>query len=89
MEIDEDRNTLTLRGEKKSEVKHDEGDVHTSERVYGSFVRSWSFPDNVDTKSVKVKRVQYISVTQIGFLQGWCVEIRASKSRKIKRKENS
>ncbi|MFH1891376.1 MAG: Hsp20/alpha crystallin family protein [Candidatus Zixiibacteriota bacterium] len=48
---------LTVSGEKKVEV--DENDksrnFHRSERIYGSFSRSFTLPNNVDQKNVSAK----------------------------------
>lgn len=43
---------LTLKGEKKQESEHKEGDVHVSERAYGSFARSFTLPDSVDAEKI-------------------------------------
>jgi len=48
-------NTLTVKGEKKSETNEKEKNLFRSERIYGSFVRSFSIPgqiniDNIDAK---------------------------------------
>ena len=44
--------TLTLKGEKKSEREEKEKDYHLSERSYGTFERSFRLPDDVDTKRI-------------------------------------
>ncbi|MBS0644891.1 MAG: Hsp20/alpha crystallin family protein [Proteobacteria bacterium] len=43
---------LTLKGEKKQETEHNEGDTHVSERSYGSFARSFALPDSVDVEKI-------------------------------------
>jgi HSP20 family protein len=40
--------TLTMRGEKKSETEEKKGDYHVSERSYGSFSRTVKLPAAVD-----------------------------------------
>jgi len=52
IDITVDNGTLTIRGEKKlsSEVKEDQ--LHRIERRYGSFSRSFSLPQTVDTAKV-------------------------------------
>jgi HSP20 family protein len=52
IDITVDHGTLTLRGEKKfsSEVKEEH--VHRIERRYGSFSRSFTLPQTVDTSKV-------------------------------------
>ena len=44
--------TLTLRGERKFESDVKEDDCRRIERVYGSFVRSFSLPQTVDSEHV-------------------------------------
>jgi HSP20 family protein len=46
-------NTLTVRGEKKFEVKSDEDNYVRVDRKYGKFVRSFSLSDNVDAGKIK------------------------------------
>lgn len=48
---------LTLSGEKKVEIDEKDKDqnFHRSERVYGSFSRSFTLPSNVDQKNVSAK----------------------------------
>lgn len=43
---------LTISGEKKSERTEENGDMHLSERSYGSFLRSVRLPDNADADGV-------------------------------------
>ena len=51
VEIDIRGNRLTLRGQKK--IAHDDtGDLHISERSYGSFARTMSIPDTVDQEKI-------------------------------------
>jgi len=45
--------TLTLRGERKREKQSHEGDVHRTERVFGSFERSFTLPAAVRGDEVK------------------------------------
>lgn len=52
VEIDLADNVLTLRGEKKAEMKKDEGGVHFVERTYGSFLRSFTLPFAVDESAI-------------------------------------
>lgn len=44
---------LTIRGERKRETKSTEGDVHRTERVFGSFERSFTLPSPVRGDQVK------------------------------------
>lgn len=43
---------LTLKGEKKQASERTDGDVHVSERSYGSFARSFALPDSVDVEKI-------------------------------------
>ena len=43
---------LTLEGEKKIETESDDEKGHISERVYGKFSRSFSFPTAISTEDV-------------------------------------
>jgi HSP20 family protein len=44
--------TLTLKGEKRAERKEEKENLHISERSYGSFVRSFRLPDDVDLERI-------------------------------------
>jgi len=44
--------TLTIKGEKKTETEVNEGDYHHSERSYGSFMRSIALPSTVDASKI-------------------------------------
>jgi HSP20 family protein len=57
IKIDLHENTLTVSGERKTERK--EGDAeskkHVSEVYYGSFMRSFTFPQTVDPERVEAR----------------------------------
>jgi HSP20 family protein len=40
--------SLIIKGERKSETEHKDKKVHRIERTYGSFLRSFSLPDDAD-----------------------------------------
>jgi len=44
---------LTIQGERKQEEETNDKKVHRVERFYGSFLRRFTLPDNVDENSVK------------------------------------
>ena len=44
---------LTIKGEKKEEKEEKKKDYHLSERRYGSFQRSFTVPDGVDTDKIE------------------------------------
>ncbi len=46
-------NTLTIRGEKKTEEETEEKGYYRSERYYGSFARSVQVPSSVDTGKIE------------------------------------
>lgn len=46
-------NLLTLRGEKKFEGEQDRDNFHRVERFTGTFSRSFTLPDTVDTEKIK------------------------------------
>jgi HSP20 family protein len=47
-----DDNILTIRGEKKREEKTEDKNYMRVERAYGSFTRSFTLPDNLDTARI-------------------------------------
>lgn len=48
-----ERNTLTVRGEKRQETVSENESFYRSERSYGSFERSFALPSHVDADQVK------------------------------------
>jgi HSP20 family protein len=50
-----DGNVLTLKGERKLEKEESGRKYHRIERSYGSFVRQFQLPTNVDTSSIDAK----------------------------------
>jgi len=52
IQITLENNTLTVRGERKFEKDEKEENFHRIERRYGSFTRSFSLPNTVDTENV-------------------------------------
>jgi HSP20 family protein len=53
IEVKVENGTLTLRGEKRQEKNSTEGSAHRVERLYGSFVRSFSLPTSVDAEKIQ------------------------------------
>jgi HSP20 family protein len=45
-------NTLTMRGERKQEKEEKTKKVHRVERFHGTFMRSFTLPENVDAKAL-------------------------------------
>ncbi|RFA34512.1 hypothetical protein CAI16_11430 [Virgibacillus dokdonensis] len=55
IDIEVDHNTVTIKGEKKEELKtEDDNDtkMHFIEHSYGAFQRSFSLPNNVDSNAI-------------------------------------
>lgn len=52
IEVSVSEGVLTLQGERKYEKKEGEGDDLLVESFYGTFSRSFSLPDNVDTSKI-------------------------------------
>ena len=50
--IDVEKNVLTIRGERKVEKEESEGTYRRVERQYGSFSRSFTLPETVDTDNI-------------------------------------
>ncbi len=48
-----DNGILTIQGERKQEKDERKEKFHRVERYYGSFVRSFTLPDNVDDAAIK------------------------------------
>lgn len=48
-----DSGILTIRGERKQEKEEKDKKFHRIERYYGSFVRSFTLPDNVDESKIE------------------------------------
>jgi HSP20 family protein len=53
LDIQLENNTLTVRGERKFEKEEKEENFHRVERRYGSFYRSFTIPNTVNTENVK------------------------------------
>jgi len=48
-----ENNTLSVRGERKFESREDSKAYHRIERSYGTFARTFTLPDTVDTEHVR------------------------------------
>ena len=53
LDIRVENNVLTVRGERKFEKEEKEENFHRIERQYGSFTRSFTLPNTVDTEKVE------------------------------------
>ena len=52
LDVSVEKNTLTVKGERKFEKEEKEENFHRIERRYGSFYRAFTLPTTVDTDSV-------------------------------------
>ena len=55
VKVDVENNVLTLRGERRSETKKDEGTMHRVERFYGTFSRQFLLPRTVDPEKIEAE----------------------------------
>jgi HSP20 family protein len=55
LDIRVENSTLTVRGERKFEKEEKEENFHRIERRYGSFARSFTLPNTLDTDNVQAK----------------------------------
>jgi HSP20 family protein len=53
LDVQVEKNTLTVRGERKFEKDQKEQNFHRIERRYGTFYRSFSLPGTVDTENIR------------------------------------
>jgi HSP20 family protein len=53
VKVSVDNGVLTIQGERKQEKEEKGKRFHRVERYYGSFVRSFTLPDNIDETKVK------------------------------------
>ncbi|MDE3181614.1 MAG: Hsp20/alpha crystallin family protein [Acidobacteriota bacterium] len=55
VEVRIEDNTLYLKGERRQEKEAKEENYHRVERSYGSFLRTFTLPNSVDTENVKAE----------------------------------
>ena len=60
LDVRVENSTLTVRGERKFEKEEKEENFHRIERSYGSFARSFTLPNTVDTNSIQAEYVNGI-----------------------------
>ena len=53
VKVSVDKGVLTIQGERKQEKEEKGKKFHRVERYYGSFVRSFTLPDNIDETKIK------------------------------------
>ena len=77
-------NTLTIKGEKKSETEKKEETYHYSERTFGSFFRSVKIPTNVDGDKIEAHYehgVLEISLPKLAESKPRKIEVSAKKEK--------
>ena len=55
LDVSVEKNTLTVKGERKLEPEEKEENFHRIERRYGSFYRAFTLPATVDAETVEAK----------------------------------
>ena len=55
LDVRVEKNTLTVKGERKFSGEEKEENFHRIERRYGSFYRAFTLPNSVDTENVDAK----------------------------------
>ena len=65
IDIQLENNQLTVRGERRFENEQKEENFHRIERRYGSFSRSFTLPNTVDTDNVKAHYVNGVLKIQL------------------------
>jgi HSP20 family protein len=55
VKITMENNILTVQGEKKQEKEEKRGNYHRTERVYGSFQRSFTLPSSVKNEKIEAQ----------------------------------
>jgi HSP20 family protein len=55
LDVSVEKNTLTVKGERKFEQEEKEENFHRIERRFGSFYRTFTLPSTVDTENVDAK----------------------------------
>jgi HSP20 family protein len=52
IDISMEKGVLTIKGERKHEAEEDKEGYHRIERAYGTFMRRFALPENVDTDKI-------------------------------------
>jgi HSP20 family protein len=55
IELNMENGVLTLRGERKSEIREDKDNYHRIERITGSFYRRFTLPDTADSENISAR----------------------------------
>ena len=86
VEITAENGVLTIQGQKQMERKEDEKDgrFHVVERVYGSFIRSFQLPKNLDESKIEAdfdNGMLTISIPKAALPQPRRIEIGANRTK--------
>lgn len=65
IDIQVDANVLTLKGERKLEQETEDRRYHRVERSYGSFVRQFQLPTNIDPTSIDAQLTEGVLTLRI------------------------
>jgi HSP20 family protein len=85
-----ENNTLTVHGERKFEKEEKEENFRRVERQYGSFTRSFTLPNAVDTNSIQAdydKGILKISLAKKAEAKPKQIKVNVSSQRSIEGKE--
>jgi HSP20 family protein len=66
IDVSVDSNVLTLKGERKLEHEEQERRYHRIERSYGSFVRQFQLPNNVDSTTIDAQLADGVLTLRLG-----------------------
>jgi HSP20 family protein len=68
VKISVDQGVLTIQGERKLEREEsdDKKKYHRVERAYGTFARSFTLPDNIDTSAIEAKQQDGVLHVRLG-----------------------
>ena len=66
IDVSVDANVLTLKGERKLQHKEENGRYHRIERSYGTFVRQFQLPSNVDASAIDAELADGVLTLRLG-----------------------
>ena len=87
LDIRVENNMLTIRGERKFEQKVKEENYLRIERTYGSFSRSFSLPNTVNTEAIKAEYKNGVLTVELAEARG--VEAEAGEGQRHERQQLS
>jgi HSP20 family protein len=66
IDVSVDSNVLTLKGERKLEGEESDRRYHRIERSYGTFVRQFQLPNNIDSSSIDAQLADGVLTLRLG-----------------------